>query len=71
MSLVEDGVAHVKKQYESVPKNKIRLDVTSDGRVEASLNTERRGWMFTAYVTSLLVGSTKSKSAGVRVEKNL
>lgn len=71
MSLLEDGAAHIKKQYESVPQNKIRLDVTSDGRVEASLNTERRGWIFTAYVTALLVGPAKSKAAGIRVEKNL
>ena len=68
---MQDGAASIKKQYESVPQNKIRLDATSDGRVEASLNTTRRGWTFTAYLTALLFGPSKSKVAGIRIEKNL
>ena len=71
MSLLQDGAASIKKQYESVPQNKIRFDATSDGRVEASLNTTRRGWIFTAYLTALMVGPSKSKAAGIRIEKNL
>lgn len=61
----------IKKKYESVPQNVLRLDLTSDGQVEASLNAKKRGWTFTAYLTALLFGPSKSKAAGIRIEKNL
>lgn len=69
-SILETGKAAVKADLDGVAKNKIRAEIGSDGSLEGSVSTVRRGWTFTAYVKALVTGSTKSTRAGARVERD-
>lgn len=59
-----------KAALDQVEKNKLRVEVGSDGAVEGSISATRRGWTFTAYVSGLLTGAKKSAKAGARVERS-
>lgn len=60
----------VAAELDKVAKNKARLQAGTDGRVEGSISTMRRGWTFTGYLTALVTGPAKSARAGVRVERD-
>lgn len=62
--------ATVKAELDAVAKNKARVQVGTDGQVEGSISTTRRGWTFTGYVKALVTGPTKTTSAGARIEKD-
>jgi hypothetical protein len=69
-SILESGNDAARKAaLDAVPKNKLQAEVGTDGQVNASISTTRKGFTFTAYVKALVVGQ-KSVSAGARVEKD-
>lgn len=70
-TILETGTkATVKAELDAVAKNKARVQAGSDGQIEGSISTVRRGWTFTAYVKALVTGPAKTTSGGVRVEKD-
>lgn len=59
-----------KAALDQVEKNKLRVEIGSDGAVEGSISATRRGWTFTGYVSALITGPKKSAKAGARVERS-
>lgn len=71
MTLLKSAkAATVKAELDRVAKNKARVQAGTDGQIDASISTTRRGWTFTGYLTALVAGPAKTTSAGVRVERD-